>query len=260
MIVLTVCLISIGQTLAFVPADDLIKEANQLFNQFKDREALSKYQQVLNAEPQNYEALWKMSLLQLRIGSRYSDETEKLDFFAAARDYAERAVAISPEGADAHYTLALALNNLSMVMGVKERVSNLKLIKFHIDKTIALKFEHASAWQLLGRWYYKAANLTFLECTFSKLITGGLPEGATNELAIEALRQAITLNPGNINGYLDLALIYRDVKNKSAAIAVLQEAIKLDLVTAEDLEINRRCKSLLHDLGGVAFPKVTNAK
>ncbi len=46
---------------ASVPADELIKEANQLYKQYKDREALEKFQMVLLQQPAHYEALYKAS-------------------------------------------------------------------------------------------------------------------------------------------------------------------------------------------------------
>lgn len=241
-------LVLTGHALAFDASDDLIKEANRLFTEYKDSEALTKYQSVLRYEPSHYEALYKASLLNSRIGARYADETEKLEYFSAAKGYAEMAVAANPNGADGHYVMALALNNLSIVTGVKDRLSKMKAIRQHLDKALAENPEHAGAWQLLGRWHYRAANFNFLECTVSKFLTGGTPIGASNYNAIEAIKKSITYNPNNISGYLDLAVIYCDMRNKAAAVDILQQALKLNLVTAEDLEMSRRCKAML---GGI---------
>jgi tetratricopeptide (TPR) repeat protein len=238
-----------GQALASVPANDLIKEANTLLSQYKDREALAKFQLVLMEDPSHYEALYKASLLNTRIGMRYSDESEKIEYFSAAKGYAEMALKVNPKGADGHYVLALAVNNLSIVSGTKNRVLNLKLVKQHLDNALIADPRHAAAWQLLGRWYYKVANFNFLEATACKFLAGGVPVGASNYKAIESIRKSITFNPNNISGFYDLAIIYRDMKQKAESISVLQEALQLNLITSEDLEISRRCKALLQDLG-----------
>jgi regulator of microtubule dynamics protein 3 len=238
-----------GQALASLPSDELLKEANQLYRQYKDGEALQKYQQVLVYEPNNYEALYKLSLLDLRIGSRFADESQKLQFFTSAKEYAQKALAVNNKGADAHYAMAAALNNLSMVSGVKERMVNMKMVKEHLDKTLAINPVYAEAWHLLGRWHYKAANLNFIECTASKFVNGGLPVGASNYNAILSLNRAILYNPTNISSYYDLAIIYRDMKNPGKCVEVLQKAVLLELITSEDLELSRRCKALLLQIG-----------
>lgn len=233
---------------ASVPADELIKEANQLYRQFKDREALEKFQMVLLQQPSHYEALYKTSLLNTRMGLRYADETEKLEYLTAAKGYAQMALAANEEGADSHYAFALAVHNLSIVTGTKERILNIRLVKRHLEEALRLNPQHAGAWQLLGRWHYKAANFNVLEKAAAEVLIHGLPRGASNEMAIDALRRSITYNPQNISGYYDLAVIYRDMKLKAESVAVLQDALELKLVTSEDLEISRRCKALLRSL------------
>jgi regulator of microtubule dynamics protein 3 len=230
---------------ASVPADELIKEANQLYSQFKDREALEKFQMVLLQQPSHYEALYKTSLLNTRIGLRYADETEKLEYLSAAKGYAEMALATYEEGADSHYAFALAVHNLSIVSGAKERILNIRLVKRHLEKALRLNPQHAGAWQLLGRWHYKVANFNFLEKGAAEMLIGGVPRGASNQKAIEAIQNSITCNPQNISGYYDLAVIYRDMKLKEQSVAMLQDAMTLKLVTSEDLEISRRCKAML---------------
>ena len=145
--------------------------------------------------------------------------------------------------------MALAIHNLSMETGPKDRIINLKFIKQHLDKALAGNPEHAAAWQLMGRWQYRAAHVNFLEATASKFLTGGVPVGASSYKAIEALKKSIQYNPQNISSYYDLAIIYRDMKNKVESISILEQARKLNLVTSEDLEISRRCKALLQELG-----------
>lgn len=243
---------------AAIDDDDLLKEANSLLGQYKDSEALEKFKLVLLDNPDHYEALYKASLLNSRIGGRYIDETEKLQYFTSAKVYAESALQVQPNGADSHYAMALAINNLSMVSGAKDRLMSLAIIKEHLDKALRANPEHAAAWQLLGRWYYKAANLNLLETTASKFLTGSAPVGASNYRAIEALQKSITINPLNISGLYDLAIIYHDINQTRQSIQVLQEALKLNLLTSEDLEISRRCKAMLQQIGGDMIIKTTS--
>ena len=251
-----------GPTFAAVPDDDdeLLKEANSLLHQYKDSEALEKFQLILLDNPDHYEALYKASLLKSRIGARYTDETEKIQYFTSAKVYAESALQVQPNGANSHYAMALAINNLSMVTGPKDRLVNLRIIKNHLDKAININPEHAAAWQLLGRWYYKAANLNFLESTATKFFTGAVPVGASNYRAIEALKKSIVINPLNISTFYDLAITYHDTKQTAESIQVLQEALKLNLITSEDLEISRRCKAMLQQISDDIVIKSTSVR
>lgn len=233
------------ERLVSVPAEELIKEANLLFQQYKDREALEKYQMVLLQQPTNCEALYKTSLLNTRMGLRYADETEKLIYLTEAKSYAEMALAANEDLADSHYAFALAVHHLSIVSGPRERILNIRLVKGHLEEALRKNPFHAGAWQLLGRWYYKVANFNFLETTAAELLINGVPRGATNEKALEAIHKSITYDPQNISGYYDLAVIYLEMKQKEQAVAVLQDALSLKLFTSEDLEISRRCKALL---------------
>jgi len=239
----------VSQAFASLPSDDLLKEANQLYQEFKDGEALKKFQMVLTQQPNSYEALYKICLLDLRIGSRFTDETQKLQFFTAAKEHAQKALEVNPQGADAHFVMAAALSNLSMVTGFKDRIVNLKSIKKHLDQALAYNPQHAAAWQLLGRWHYKVANLNVVECAASNFLMGGAPVGASNYNAIESLQKSLQYDPQNISSYYDLAIIYRDMKNKEKSISILEKAVKLQLVTSDDLELSRRCKAMLNSYG-----------
>src|SRR5688572_24402457 len=67
----------------------LLLEANALLANAKDNLALLKFEEALTLEPDCYEALWKASLLNSRIGSRYSDQISKLRYYENAWRYAD---------------------------------------------------------------------------------------------------------------------------------------------------------------------------
>lgn len=230
---------------ALSSSDELIREANQLLIEYKDSEALQKFEEVLIANPNHYEALHKISLLHSRIGLRYADESQKSEHFLKAKEYAEKALAINKIGAESNYVMALAISNVSFVSGAKARIASLKEIRNHLDIALATNPEYADAWQLLGRWYFKVANFNFLECTISKLLNGCSKEQASNSLAVACLKRAIELAPENLSTYYDLAVVYREMEALDESIVVLQKAVNVQPFTSEDLEISRRCKAML---------------
>lgn len=243
-----VMLISCFQVFAFNASDELVREANHLLGEYKDAEALQKFEEVLVVAPQHYEALYKISLLHSRIGLRYSDESQKSEHFLLAKDFADRALRVNKQGAESNFVMALAISNLSFVSGAKARISNLKNIKMYLDRSLAANPKYANAWQLLGRWHYKVANMNVLECTISKVLNGCTKAEASNSLAVSCLKKAIEIDANNLNCYYDLAVVYREMKEIDESISVLQNATQLQPVTSEDLELSRRCKVMLNQL------------
>ena len=223
----------------------LLKQAEQLLGNYKDSEALLVYEQVLEKSTDNYVALCKASYLHCRIGDRFSDETKKLEHFAKAREYASRAYNLDPADAESNYVMALSIGCQSMVSGPKERLAGVHEVKSFLDAALAADAQHSGAWHILGRWYFKMANLNFAEKAVSKLLFGGVCNVATNQDAAEAINKAISLAPQNIRYYYDLALIYDEMKDKSSCIATLEKTKTLVFETKEELELSRRCKILL---------------
>ncbi|MDX5348412.1 MAG: hypothetical protein LPK19_14340 [Hymenobacteraceae bacterium] len=236
------------QALAGGDTKELLAEARELFQNFKDSEALQKYEELLQVDSLHYEALCKASLINSRIGSRYTDETRKIQFFSSAKEYAAKAYHLQPQDDESNYVMALAISNLAVVSGVKERIAVTRELKAHLDQALRDNPEHADAWHLLGRWHYKVANFNFAEVTAANLLFGGVPLGASNEKAIQAMQQALKYSPNNIQYYYDLARMYKSLKEKEACKNTLQCAVSLSLVTSEDLEVSRRCKNMLENM------------
>ena len=223
----------------------LLQQANQLMDSAKDNKALQTYEEAIALDPGCYEALWKASYLKNRIGLRYSDEVSKLLSFQKAWTYADAALCANPDDAEGNYVMALSVYNKAMVSGVKERMLRTNDIKFFLDKALKDNPEHAAAWQLLGRWNYRNANLSMPERTALNMFFGGVPLEASNEKAMEALQNAIQYDPKNISSYYDLATVYMEMDKPDLCQVTLQEAMELELRTSEELQISKRCKLML---------------
>ncbi|SNR30391.1 tetratricopeptide repeat protein [Hymenobacter mucosus] len=226
----------------------LLTEAQTLQTQYHESEALAKYEQVLSKAPATYEALWQAAVLSVRIGARYTDETRKAAYFSAARLYANRALVVKSNGAEGHYAEALALTSQATLLTARGRLLAYREMKPHVFMAVARRPDWADAWQLLGRWHYRVDHYSLLERIFSRLFLGGTPSGAGTRKAIDALVRAHELDPKRIQVCYDLARVHLNQGQRSRAVAVLQEAVALTPVTAEELEISRRCRLLLAQL------------
>jgi regulator of microtubule dynamics protein 3 len=226
----------------------LLAEAARLQSGYRDSEALAQYEQVLSKAPATYEALWQAAVLSIRIGSRYTDETRKAAYFTAARLYANRALVVRPDGAEGHYAEAFCLAAQAPLLTARGRLLAYREMRPHVFRATELRPEWADAWQLLGRWHYRVDHYNILERLFSRLFLGGMPTGASTFMAIEALRRAHELEPQRIQYAYDLARVYLNRSQQTRATAVLQEAVSLTPVTADELEISRRCRRMLEQL------------
>jgi len=226
----------------------LLAEAHALQAKYKDSEALAKYEQVLAKAPSAYEALWQAAVLSVRIGARYTDDTRKMAYFSAARLYSSRALVVRPEGAEGNYAEALALANQATLLTARGRLLVYKEMKPYVFKAVEQRPEFADAWQLLGRWHYRVAHYNLLERLYSQLFLGGTPSGASSQAAINALTIACQLNPKEIQYLYDLARVHLNRGQHSQATMVLQKAVAITPMTAEELEISRRCRNLLEQL------------
>ncbi|WP_162910544.1 tetratricopeptide repeat protein [Hymenobacter oligotrophus] len=226
----------------------LLSEARALQQQYRETAALTRYEHILSAFPRNYEALWQAAVLSARIGSRYTDESRRGNYYTAARQYADRAYAVNPKGGEANYAVALSLAQQATIQSARYRLSLYKSMKPYVYRAVEYSPELSDAWQVLGRWNYRVAHLNPIERAYYRVFLGGSPAGASNTKAMDALRQARALDPCRIQYCYDLARVYSNQGLREPAMQVLHEAASLLPMTSEELEMSRRCRRLLDEL------------
>ena len=239
-------------TLAAAPDPPAIRRAlaaaARLAADYKESEALARYQEILKIDPEQYEALWRAAELSVRIGQRYNDITRKSAYFDAARDYADQALALRPGAGESNYAVALALFSQATLRTARGRLEAFRKLRPHVFRAVEQRPDLADAWQLLGRWQYRVAHYNVLERLYSKLILGGVPDGGSSRAAIKSLEQARQLAPQRLQFCYDLARVYRYQGRRRRAIAVLREAQQILPVTSEDLVYSRLCQAMLPPL------------
>ena len=225
-----------------------LAQAATLTSAFKDSEALAVYQDILKTVPAHYLALWQAAVLSVKIGSRYSDETRKAAYFDVARQYADRALLLQPEGGESNYALALVLFNQATLLPAGARLQVFRDIRAHVYLGTEKRPDWPEAWQLRGRWQYRVAHYNLLERLYSKLVLGGVPAGGDTREAMANLEKAHQMVPQNIQFSYDLARMYIYQGRRRRAIALLREVEKVPPVTSEDLVVSRLSRNLLPPL------------
>lgn len=229
---------------------ELMASAQKLRDNKNEAASIAKYEEVLKLSPNHYEALHSASLMYARVGNRFgeADLAKKTEFFNKAKTLAERAMKANPTDAEGHFVMSVAMGRMALISDAKGRVAASKDIKKYAEAAIRYNAEHAGAWDVLGRWNIKVANLNFAEKAAANLLFGGVPEGASNENAIKCFQNALKYKPNYILYMYDLASAYYQVKNTTKCKEMLNALLALPPVTEDDPDYQKEAKMMLQSI------------
>lgn len=225
----------------------LLREGQQLEKEKKDEEALRKYQEALQLSPSDPKALYKCSELNSVIGNRQPDRKSKLEYFNAAKVYAETALKQAPADPDANFVMAMALGRMALISSGKEKVQHVKDIQTYAVKALETDPEHYKSLHLLGKWNMEVASLNIAEKAALKILYGGLPS-ASVESAIDLFERSRRSNPNFLLNYLELARAYKANGQSDKAIEILKRMLRLPPKTADDEAHKAEARKLMESL------------
>jgi len=227
--------------------DSLLQRADNQVDDFNEKEAIETYQKVLEEDPDNFEALWNISVLHSTVGYRLDDEETMQDFYNKALNYAKKAIENHPDKGLSYYAMAVAKGRNSELKGTREKIRLSHEVQKNIQKAVEMMPNHALSWHLYGVWQSEVANVGRAERFAANFISEGLPE-ASNEKAEEYLKKAVELNPGNILIRYDLAMHYVRSDQEDRAIPVLEELLTMEPELKDGKRHLEEAKKLLNDL------------
>jgi len=229
--------------------DKMLKEAEELFDEGKEEEALEIYLEVLDEEPENYEALWNASLIYSRLGYMLGDDEEdkQEEYYDKAIELAETAIEEHGDEGHSYYVMAVAKGRWSELQGNKTRVETSHEIKENIEKAADMIPDYAPLWHLYGVFHSDVANISGGEKFAANLISKGVPD-ASNEKAEEYLKKAIDMMPESILFRLDLAKHYLKVDDEESAKKVLEEVSDMEVELPNEEPLKEEAEELLEDL------------
>lgn len=227
---------------------DIEQRADSLYQAYEEKQALELYNQILQENPNDYEALWRSSFLYSRIGNRLEDEDEQEEYYNNGIDLAERALEVDSTGTQSNFVMAVAMGRKALISGARDRVAASRDIKKYADRAIQYDSTNAGAWHVLGRWHFKVANLSWLERAAANTLFGGIPGNASNEKAAEYIEKAIELDDDYVLYYYDLAKVYEEMGRDEQAISTCRDALDVTNLTPDDEKIKQDCRQLIESL------------
>ncbi len=224
--------------------DEMIKQADLLEKQLKEEEAYQKFKEIIKLQPHQMYALTRCSELASRIGRRQATKEKQMDFYKAAKIYAERALKINPRDSDANVAMSFAYARMSLLKSGKEKVEYVREIKNYAEKALQSNANNFKALFVIARWHYEVSNLSAVERAAVKVFFGGLQKNSIDSAVIYHERVR-TISPDFVLNYLELAKAYYKSNKKEKAMEILRYMLRLPNTAADDPTIKTEGKQLL---------------
>ena len=224
--------------------EELVKPGDRLERQLKEEEAYQKFKVVIKQQPTHLHALTRSSELASRNGRRQSTKEKQMDFYKAAKIYAERALRVNPKDSDANVAMSFAYARMSLLKKGKEKVEYVREIKNYADRALTYNPQNFKALFVIARWHYEVSNLNGVEKAAVKVFFGGLQKNSLDS-AVYYYEKVKALSPEFVLNYLELAKAYHRNNKKAKAIETLNHLLRLPNTAADDPTIKSEAKQLL---------------
>lgn len=233
--------------LAQDPLSERIRQGDAFDQQLQAQKALECYLPVEKAEPQNLHVLLGIARQYRHLSADAAGEAEKMRLAKLGQVYAMRAVAIKPDDAEAHLSVAISYAKMVPLLGNKEKMEASRRLKIAVDKALALNPELDLAWHVLGSWNQRLADLGTVKRALARVVYGALPE-ASNEEAVRCFRKAIALNPDRLIHHIELGRTYAQMGRDDDARRCLNQGLAMPNVGKDDAEVKQRGRETLAGL------------
>ncbi len=177
-------------------------------------------------------------------------EDEKAGWFASSEELSRRSVSLCPDSSEAHFILAVAIGQMTRVVGGKRRIELSKDVKREAETTLSLDPRHFGAMHVLGRWNYEVAGLGWFSRLAAKVVYGGVPPGASYQQAKEWFERAIAIRPDMPLNHLWLGETLIKLRDYQGARGELQTCLDLDDVLWDDALTRALAQKKLRDIEG----------
>ena len=216
---------------------------------FEDQKALDSYMNALSVEPNNYDALWRVSRAYVDIGEHLPAATDQeknmqLQTYEKALEYAEKAVTANPNGAMGYTRRAIAKGRIALFKGVWDSLDLVKQTKADCERAIALDANEAAAYYVLGRTHMKVSEKP-------RIVRWPLGLGWANlDEAVKNYEKSISLRPQFIMYRLDCARAYVELDEYDKARAHLTTISTLPTMDEDDGQFRKEAVELLEKIKG----------
>lgn len=193
--------------------------------------AIAEYQEAFEQRSSNIQALYKLAKAKTALAGTLSGaEAERL--YEAAAAHAREAIAAAPDEAEAHFELGRALGRLAQFKGILQSLNLAAEVKSSLERAIELKPDHSGAHHALALWHLEVPWIA----------------GGRSAQVRPLFDRAIEIDPSAITHRVDYGEALIRLGDKDAAKALLEAALSLPALTAQDQQDHEKARQLLADL------------
>jgi hypothetical protein len=151
-------------------------------------------------------------------GEAAANEEQRTALYKSAEQYARRAVAANPNGAEGHFELARAVGRNALTMGTRDRIKYAGIVRDEALAALKIDPSHDGALHIMGVWNAEVMRLNGFSRMIAKNFLGGAVFNAASwDSASYYLEKSVALAPNRITNRLDLAAVYVDRDQKAKA-------------------------------------------
>jgi FimV-like protein len=170
------------------------------------------------------------------------EEDKQLETYQKALEFADKSIAVNPNGSMGYARRAIANGRIALFKGVWESLDLVKQTKADCEKAIALDPDNASALYVLGRTHMKV-------CEKPRIVRWPLGLGWANlEESVKNYEKAIALRPDFIMYRLDCARAYVELDEYEKARVHLNAIATLSTQDEDDDKFRSEAKALLEEI------------
>jgi tetratricopeptide (TPR) repeat protein len=206
--------------------------------------ALGHYEAAVQADPRDYVALTRASVAAVDVGEAATGARQS-ELYQKGEDYAKRAIAVNPNDAEGHFTLARALGRRAQAMGSRDRVKFAGEVRTHAMEALKHEPQHAGALHIMGMWHAEVMRLSGVRRFAAKTFLGGKVFDSANwDDAQRYLEQAVAAEPTRLIHRIDLAEVLLDRGDKPRARQQIDAIRRAPAAEANDARYKRHAEEL----------------
>lgn len=210
----------------------------------KAPDALAHYEAAAKVDASSYEAFWKASRSAIDIGSYSNDRRAAL--FSSGEQYARRAVALNPAGAEGHFAMARALGKTALTQSAKGRIKYATEIRSQALECLRIDPKHPGCLHVMGMWNAEVMRLSGFTRMIAKNFLGGKIFGSANWTeAVRYMEASVASEPARVVHHLDLGYVYRDVHRDADARREFEKVLSLPSTDVNDRSYKEEARAAL---------------
>lgn len=239
--------------MSFVNDDEeiLYKQGLKYVDQKNNLKTIEVFEKLIKIDSTNINYL---SYASLGYGKRLSfledpENKTKFDrFYAKAKEYAKKALAINSNHAMANFVYALSIGQGIKRASNKEKIKMAKNLQIYAEKAIKLDPSLPGPYHIMGAWHRTVAGFSSFERGMMNTFMGGAPKGGTYEESVKMFKKAISLNPKYSAHYHELAMTYEAMGKIDFAIKFCKIAMEQPMDNEDNKNAYDKCKKMIEEL------------